>query len=145
MYSILVHAHSGIRWVVLGLLVYAIYNSFSKWKGNNVFEAGDRKINLFAMAATHLQIILGFVLYTKSPKVMHGGDMSNALVRFFTIEHMTMMLLAAVLITVGYAWSKRTADHKKAKIAFWFYLVSLIVMIAGIPWPFREELGGAWF
>ena len=145
MYPMLTHAHSGIRWVVLGLLIYAIYNSFSKWRGNNVFEAGDRKINLFAMAATHLQIILGFVLYTQSPKVMAGGDMSNSLVRFFTIEHMAYMLIAAVLITIGYAWSKRTSNEKMAKIAFWFYLFAFIIIMIGIPWPFREELGGGWF
>lgn len=145
MYPMLTHAHSGIRWIVIGLLIYAIYNSFSKMNGKKVFGAGDRKINLFAMAATHLQIILGFVLYTKSPKVINGGDMSNSLIRFFTIEHMVYMLIAAVLITIGYAWSKRTSDEKKAKIAFWFYLIAFIIILIGIPWPFREELGGAWF
>ena len=146
MYPMLTHAHSGIRWVVLGLLIYAIYNSFSKMNGKKAFSAGDLKINLYALIATHVQFLIGLGLYFISPKVVHGSEtMKNSMLRFFAVEHFVMMVIAVILITVGYSKSKRAADDSKAKSTFWYYLIALVIMLAGIPWPFREGLGGAWF
>ena len=142
----LVHAHSGIRWVVLGLLIYAIINAFSKWQGKKVFDAGDLKKNMFAMVATHLQFVIGLVLYFISPRVTFAeGWMKNTASRFFGMEHFVMMLIAIILISIGYSRSKRAADDKKAKTTFWFYFIALVIMLAGIPWPFRQALGSAWF
>jgi hypothetical protein len=56
------------------------------------------------------------------------------------------MLIAVVLITIGYSKSKRanTAVEKFKPIKI-FYLIGLIIILASIPWPFRANLGGAWF
>lgn len=137
----LVHAHSGLRWVVLGLLLYVIFNAFRTWQSGKGFSAKDLKMNTYAVAATHLQIILGFVLYFMSPRVTFAeGWMKNAASRFFGMEHVVMMLLAAILITIGSVRAKKVG----AKSAFWFFLVALLVLLAGIPWPFRG-LGTNWF
>ena len=56
-----------------------------------------------------------------------------------------LMLIFIVLVTVGYAKSKRAVeDAQKFRIAFIYYLLALIVLLLGIPWPFRN-LGAGWF
>lgn len=146
MYSGLQHAHSGLRWVVLVLLVWAIINAVTKLK-NSEYTAGDKKIGLFALISTHIQVILGLVLYGMSPKVSFGdGWMKNDMTRFFGMEHLILMLLAAVLITVGYSTAKRASTAgAKFKKTFTFYVIGLLLILAGIPWPFREALGAGWF
>jgi hypothetical protein len=144
MYPILDRAHSGLRWIVLFLLVAAIFTAFQSWKAG---RSGQSKIALFAMIFVHVQLLLGFSLYFISPYVVfESGVMKNALLRFYTVEHITMMLLAIVLITLGYSRAKKAVnDSDKGKNIFWYYLVGLLLILAAIPWPFREGLGGNWF
>lgn len=142
----LTHAHSGLRWVVLVLLLVAIGNAFMKWQGNKEFQGGDKKIGLFAMVFTHIQFLIGLVLYFISPRVIFAAEsMKNAAARFFLVEHLSIMLLAIAVITIGYSRAKRTEDDsKKFKTTFIFFLIGLILILAGIPWPFRGY-GTGWF
>lgn len=147
MYDFLAHFHSGWRWILLALLVGALINSLLKWRRGAAFEPGDLKLNLYAMSAAHLQLLVGFALYFISQKVEFGPDtMKIAYLRFYTVEHLTMMIGSIALVTVGYVKAKRSAtDADRFRLAFWYFLAALIVMLAGIPWPFREELGAGWF
>ncbi|MTI22587.1 cytochrome B [Fulvivirga sp. RKSG066] len=144
MYDILRHAHSGLRWLVLIALVIAIFNAFSK-KGKP-FTSGDKKLSLFALIFTHLQFVIGLILYFVSPKVVFAGtSMKSEVLRFYLVEHSLIMILAIVLITIGYSKAKRaTIDAKKFKTIGIFYLIGLLLILAGIPWPFRD-LGAGWF
>jgi len=140
----LVSAHSGLRYIVLALLLAAIFRAFSK-KGS--YPESARKLNLFALIATHTQILIGLVLYFTSEKVRFVEDMmSDTFSRFFAVEHIFGMILAAVLITIGHSKSKKVdaPEAKNKKIAL-FYTIALILILASIPWPFREVLGGKWF
>ena len=145
MYNGLLHAHSGLRWVVLALLLAAIFNAFAK-KKNGVWTGKDKKITLFAMIFTHLQLVIGLVLYFISPKVSFTeGFMDEPVLRFYAVEHLLTMLAAIVLITLGYSKSKRaTNDSKKFSLVATFYLIGLLLILAGIPWPFRIP-GAGWF
>ena len=141
MYNALLHSHSGLRWVVLILLIINILNAYRAKSGTGL-TATDKKMSLFGLIATHVQFIIGLVLYWKSPKVHFGeGMMSNDSFRFFTMEHSVLMLVAIVLITLG----NRDAKTGNAKKMFWKLFFALILMLLGIPWPFREALGGSWF
>lgn len=146
MFDILKHAHSGWRWIVLGLLIYAIFNAFTKWQSGKPFGQKDRKINLFTTTATHIQLLLGLILYFMSVRVQFNSEtMKDSALRFFTVEHTTMMLIAVILITVGNAMSKKAAeDAAKFKKTFTWFLVALIIILIAIPWPFRG-FGNAWF
>lgn len=145
MYNGLVSAHSGLRWLVLILLIAAIFNAFSKKKAG-AWTAKDKKITLFAMIFTHIQLVIGLVLYFISDKVQFTeGFMKNSVYRFYAIEHISLMLIAIALITVGYSKAKRAAsDAKKFGAVATFYLIGLILILASIPWPFRN-LGAGWF
>lgn len=146
MYPFLVHFHSGWRWILLILLLIALVNNFTKWRRAATNGPEDQKWNLYAMSAAHLQLIVGFLLYFMSPNVkFHSSTMKDALLRFYTVEHVLTMVIAIILITVGYSKGKRAAnDMAKFRLAFWYFLVALIIMLAGIPWPWRE-LGGNWY
>lgn len=146
MYPILKHAHSGLRWILLLLLLAAIVNAAMNFSARNGYQEKDRKLGLFALIFTHLQLILGVVLYFISPKVQFvSGMMKDSMVRFYTVEHFTMMIIAIALITIGYSRAKKkTEATAKFKTTFWFYLIGLVVILASIPWPFRD-LGGGWF
>lgn len=146
MYNGLLHAHSGLRWVVLLLLVVALFKALIKWRSNAPYTDGDRKLNLFTMISAHVQLVLGLVLIFISPKVQFtAAAMKEPIYRFFTAEHSVMMLLAIVLITIGYSRSKRAAeDAQKFRSIFTYFTLALLVLLAGIPWPFRN-LGAGWF
>lgn len=147
MYNSLLHLHSGLRWVAFFLLLFAVFNSFSKWRFGKSYSTGDKLINLFTMIFFHVQLLVGFILYFISPKVSFGGSMmKDSMLRFFTIEHFLMMLIAIVLITIGRrraeAATSDTAKHRKYLI---WYGIALFLVIVAIPWPFRTALGAHWF
>ncbi|MEY2950148.1 MAG: cytochrome B [Saprospiraceae bacterium] len=139
MYTGLTHAHSGWRWIVLLLIISAILQA--------LLQPGKKsKTPLFAFIATHIQLVFGVILYFLSPKVQFTADtMKVALTRFYTVEHTTLMLIAIVLITLGYGkWKRAETPEKASKKILTFYLIGLILILAGIPWPFRN-LGAGWF
>jgi len=141
----LIHAHSGLRWLLLIALVYAIFNAFSK-KKNGTFQAQDKMISLLAFILSHVQLVLGLSLFVLGKRWGGFAHMKEALPRFFAVEHTLGMLIAIALITIGYIKSKKqTTDNGKFSKIATFYLIGLILIIVSIPWPFREALHGHWF
>lgn len=142
--SALTHIHSGLRWIVLLLVVFAIVNAFMK---TDAYTKKDKMVNLFAMLSLHIQLLIGLALYFSSSKVQFvSGFMKSEMYRFYGMEHFVGMLLAILVITIGRkkAENKPLAQdkHKAIKI---YYIIGLVLILAFIPWPFRESLGGAWF
>jgi membrane-associated HD superfamily phosphohydrolase len=109
------------------------------------------KWHLFALISMHTQLIVGLILYFTSERMKGfraaGEVMKNSVSRFYVMEHLVGMVLAIVLVTIGYSKAKRQADDaKRNKTIFWFYLIALLIVIAMIPWPFREVgAGRSWF
>lgn len=125
-YHILKSAHSGWRYIVLILLIVAIVTAIAGWLGKKTYTEGNRKLNVFTLIFVHTQILFGLVLYFVSPLVEAG-------IRYWKMEHIAMMIFAAILVTVGNARSKRVDDPsgKHRTIALYFGL-GLIVIIASI-------------
>jgi hypothetical protein len=146
MYSLLTHTHSGIRWIVLFTLLIAIGNAIGKTSGNRPFLLKDMRLSAMALVFTHIQVLLGLILYFMSPKVVFSvKSMSDEVLRFFLVEHIFLMLLAVILITVGYTRAKKAIDEgKKFRNILVFYLLGLILILIGIPWPF-QDYGTGWF
>ena len=145
MYNGLLHAHSGLRWLVLLFIVLAIVFALAKWIGKKPFWQTHKKIALLALVFTHLQVLFGLIMYFMSPKVkFEASSMKNAVSRFYLVEHLAGMLIAAILITLGYSLAKKSLPEVSAKKIFWYYLAALIVMLVSIPWPSRIPNAG-WF
>lgn len=136
MYTGLKHLHSGLRYVVLILLILAIINAISGLVGKKTYTEGNRKLNLFTLISAHIQLLVGLGLYALSTMVSFSDMatvMKTANLRYWTVEHISMMIIAIVLITVGHAKSKRgeTAGAKHKSIAV-FYTIALVVILAAI-------------
>ncbi|MFC6103806.1 cytochrome B [Olivibacter domesticus] len=136
MYTAFKHLHSGLRYVVLLLLILAIITAISGVIGKKTYTEGNRKLNLFTLIAAHIQLVVGIVLYTMSTMVSFsdmGTVMKTANLRYWTVEHVIMMVLAIVLITVGHSKSKKAinsaAKHKPIAV---FYTIALVIIIGAI-------------
>lgn len=82
-----------------------------------------------------------------SNKVNFSGEwMGNSFFRFYNLEHFVGMLIAIALVTIGRkkAEKETTPLKKHAKIVTW-YAIGLIIIIASIPWPFRNLGVTSWF
>lgn len=146
MYDILRSAHSGLRWVALLALIIAVVSAFMRWKNGSGFGVKGKLFNLITLASVHLQLVIGLLLYFVSPKVQLSGMFDNSIIRFYTLEHLTMMVLAIALITIGYSKVKKASkDKKKNRLTFIFFGLGLLIILIAIPWPFRENLGAGWF
>lgn len=147
MYGILLPIHSFLRWAMLLLLLACIIKSLMGMMSKKPFAKSDDKVSLYLFIATHTQLLVGLILYFFSPFVKFGGDaMKDTEIRFFTMEHSFMMLIAIVLITMGRIMSKKAADDAgKFKRLFWFNLIALLVIFAAIPWPMMGMVHRPWF
>lgn len=150
MYEFLKILHSNLRWLVLIFIVLAILNALLKRGKNSDYTKGDKMPVLFTLIFTHLQLVLGLVLYFISEQFSFakgmGALMKDSLGRFYGVEHISLMILAVVLITIGYSKSKRQEiPAKKHSTVLTFYGIALLLILVSIPWPFREGLNGHWF
>lgn len=104
-------------------------------------------IYLFSMVFLHIQLLIGLVLYFISDKVSFAsGWMKEPLYRFYGMEHFLGMVIAIVLVTIGRKKAEKASEPvKKHKIIRVYYVIGLIIVLASIPWPFREALVGKWF
>lgn len=145
-YNILVHLHSIIRWMILISIILSLLNAYIKIQKKSISNCNDCVFNRLTMIFAHLQLVAGLVLYFISPKVIFAASsMKDSVLRFFLVEHILLMLISTVLITIGYVKADRSQDdHKKYKFIMIYYGIALVLIILSIPWPFRD-LGGGWY
>ena len=141
----LVHAHSIGRWIVLLLLIFAILNSLIA--GNRPFIRTDARLGLLLTIFADIMLLLGIYLWYAGDwgyKMIEnaggfGEVMKNSLARFYVVEHTAGMLIAIILIHIGKAQGKKAlSDKSKHRRTMIFYLLALLIILASIPWPFRE-------
>jgi hypothetical protein len=142
MYLILLATHSLIRWFVLTSLLFAIYRAYRGWLLKKPFTKFDNSVRHITATIAHVQLIVGLWLYFISPIVAYflynfKDAVHERQIRFFGMEHATMMLTGIILITIGSFKAKRkTTDLEKFKtMAIWF-TIALLVILSSIPWSF---------
>lgn len=146
MYEFLKHTHSIVRYLVLIGGIGAIIGLLGSHK------ARAKTFSTIFLASTHLQFVIGLLLYfvfgpwLDAIKQMGGGIMKDSYYRFFAVEHISMMVIAAILITIGHSKLKKAyANDKRPKATLIIYFIALALILAAIPWPFREALGKGWY
>lgn len=140
------HLHNFLRWFVLLFALWTIIKTMGGLGGGRQFTKSDKRPALLLMITADIQLLLGLVLYVGKDwfKVLTsgGGFMKMPALRFWAMEHMLGMLIAIILIHIGYASIKKDiTDAAKFKKVFWFTLIALIIIFITIPWPFREIVG----
>ena len=117
--------HSGWRWVVLLALLVSIIRAARGWQRGVRFTAFDNALRHWTATIAHIQLMLGMTLFIKNPI----GDK-------FRIIHMTGMITAVTVITIGSALAKRReSDAAKFATMFRWFLAALVVILSLIPWP----------
>jgi uncharacterized membrane protein YozB (DUF420 family) len=141
MYSTLLLVHSYLRWAVLILGIMAILKGIKGSNSGNPFTDSDRKSGLFFLISVHTQLLIGLILYvflspiTQAAFADFGAAMKNPAIRFIAVEHITVNIIAAILVTVAYSKNKKAiADTKKHKNAWLLYGLALALIVSRIPW-----------
>jgi hypothetical protein len=136
MYQFFQKTHSGWAYLLLLILIIAFLNAAIGYFSKKEFTSKDRKIALFALVFTHIQLLIGIVVYFLSPVGLAVlGEMKNADLRLTSLEHPLTNIIAIILITIG--WSKhksKTTGLEKFKTFFIFYGLGLFLLLLKIPW-----------
>lgn len=144
MYPTLLMIHSLLRWVVLLGGLGAVALGLRGLIAGSPVGALERRTNLVFLIATDTQLLIGLLLYgVYSPMVRQafsegmGSAMKNSLLRYWAVEHVTMMVLAVVVLHVTQILAKKGAtDKAKSLRATVGFGIALVLILAGIPWPF---------
>jgi len=141
MYDIVKILHSYWAYLVLLVLLMATINAVIKFFGKKEFHAKDFRISLFTLIVSHIQLLLGLLLYFVSPRLQlwsesgMGGIMKDAVNRLYLVEHPLVNIIAVVLITIGYSkHKKKLTSTPKFKVLSIFYTIALILYLSRIPW-----------
>jgi len=147
LHTALLHSHSGLRWLILAVLFYGITQAWLAWKKGASYQSKNRRFHLIGMTLTHIQLLIGLVLYGLAwGTKVDFARMDVAAVRFFTVEHSSLMLLAIALISIGYSRAKRASTERASWKSIWlFWGIGLVLILLAIPWPVRHALGAGWF
>ncbi len=138
MYSTVKMLHSYWAYLVFFMLVVATINALYKTFTNKEYEARDFRISLFTLIVSHIQFLIGIILWFVSDyfgEMSMGEIMKNSAIRNVAVEHPVAMLLAIAFITIGYSkHKKKLTSTKKLKTIAIFYSIALILVLAKIPW-----------
>ena len=138
MYKGLLHFHSYWAYLALAALVIATVYSIYSLVNKKQFTKQSKTITMLGLMFTHIQMVLGFILYFVSPfgvKNFSGDAMKDSTARLLMLEHPLMMIIGITLITIGYSQAKRAKeDQTKFKKISIFYTLGIILIFARIPW-----------
>lgn len=141
MYNTVKLLHSYWAYLVLIVLIIAVVNALIKTFGKKEYTAKDFRISLFALIVSHIQLLIGLILYFVSPRLQAfselgmGGVMKDSVNRLYLIEHPFVNIIAIALITIGYSrHKKRLTSQKKLKNIAIFYTIALVMFLSRIPW-----------
>jgi hypothetical protein len=151
MYTLVLTLHSWLRWAALALGLTATAASLlgtsgsadgESWGAPLRREQGSDRWGLIFLIIVDVQMLLGLLMYfalspfTTSALKDFAAAMRNPALRFWAVEHSSLMLLAVVLVHTGRVLARRarTPASRRLRQSVCFGLATL-VMIVAIPWP----------
>lgn len=138
MYNIIKTSHSHFAWLVLITLVVVVGMAFIAFLTKKSWNASQFKLALVGLILSHIQLLMGLVLYFTSPYGMSnlsGDTMKDSFLRLLAVEHPFTNIIAIVLITIGYSKAKKTLGTVSTpKSIAIFYGIGLLLILSRIPW-----------
>lgn len=137
--------HNLVRWVILIFAVLTLISAISGLISKRNYTSADGKFNFFFMLGMDIQILFGFLLYFNGiwfDQLKNiGASMKDAMLRFFSLEHMLLMLIAWILVHAGRISVKKTlTSQSKFKKTLIYFSIALLLILLAIPWPFRDAI-----
>jgi hypothetical protein len=142
MYTSVQFIHSWWAYLTLFMVLIATLNALAGFFGNKGYQPKDFRLSLFALIVTHIQFLIGLMLFFVAPLGMKsisdngmGAIMKDSHLRLYAVEHPMVMILTVVFITIGYSKHKKKLVSKpKFKVLSIFYTIALVLMLSRIPW-----------
>ena len=135
--------HSYWAYLVLAILLAAVFIATTGLLGKKEYTAKAFRISLFALIVSHIQLLVGLLLYFTSPRFAiwgesgMGGVMKDSVNRLYLVEHPLINIIAVALITIGYSkHKKKLTSAAKYKTICIFYAIALVLFLSRIPWEF---------
>ncbi len=128
--------HSTLAYAVLAVVAIAVINAFLGLSSKRNFTKNDRSLSLVALILSHIQLVVGLILWVTSPLGKDAmSQMSNSAMRLTAVEHPLINIIAIVLITIGWSKHKKeeSSNGKFKKIGI-FYVLGLLLILSRIPW-----------
>lgn len=141
-YSLVIH--NILRWAVFLFGIWSVLSALFAVISKRGYSNTDNRVNLFFMLSCDIQLLMGLILYFtgmwfEKLKSGMGAVMKDPSERFFAVEHALMMVIAWLLVHIGRSMVKRAGtDAQKHKRTLIYFGIALIIIIAMIPWPFRQ-------
>jgi formate hydrogenlyase subunit 4 len=137
--------HNLLRWLILLFGVFTVISAISGLSSKRNYSNLDGKSNFFFMLGMDIQILLGFILYFNGiwfdQLKNFGATMKDAQLRFFSLEHVLLMLIAWVLVHAGrISVKKASTSQAKYKKTLIYFGIALLLILLAIPWPFRVDI-----
>ena len=132
--------HGYNRWLVLLAAAFALFASYRSWLGGRAYGRGEALASRSFLGLLDLQVLLGLVLYALSPIVRTGlADLGAAMgvreLRFFSVEHITGMLVALAFAHVGAARVRRAStDGARLRQAAIWQTLAVVSILVSVPW-----------
>ena len=130
------HLHYYNRYLILAALAFVLYRSISGWLGNRPYEKADSIAGGVLVGLAHLQLVGGLLqyfvtsAYAQQARANMGAAMKDPLLRYFGVEHISMMIVAIVLVQLGRTFSKRKTDStaKHKTVAIYTGIATLLIV-----------------
>jgi hypothetical protein len=136
--------HSLLRWLVIAFGLVAVFRALSGVSARRSWGPLDDRAGRLFVIGLDIQTLVGLILYgvlspiTSAAMSDMGAAMKDPLLRFYVVEHLVMMIGAVALAHVGRArLRKATGDLARHRTAAIFFTLALLLILLGIPWPFR--------
>lgn len=141
--QILLVLHDLVRWFILLFAFWTLISAISGIVTKRNYTANDNRSNLFFMISMDVQLLIGLILYFSGQwfeRLKHlGENMKEPMLRFFTMEHGLIMIIAWILVHAGrISVKKAITPQEKFKKTLIFFGIALLLILIAIPWPFRE-------
>ncbi len=135
--------HNVLRWIVLAAGGLALARAMAAARSQRKWDDTDTKVLRAFVGAFDVQLLLGLVMYFGTSAFgvrafAYGSEaMKNSVIRFFAIEHIFGMLVAAAVLHAGTARARRLGDApaRQRRTALIVGL-ALVIIFVSIPWPF---------
>jgi hypothetical protein len=143
MYTALLTVHSYLRWLILIAALLVVVRALAGVIAKRPWGRADDVAAKVFVHSLSLQMVIGLIIYILSPFTGpafadFGGTMRDAGLRLIMIEHQVGMFIAVALAHIGFGRVRKGADLvQRHKTALAFFALSLVVMMASIPWPGR--------
>ena len=145
MYPVFITLHSILRWAIVLAALFVLIRAITGISFKRGWMKMDDRAGLWYTIFMDVQVLIGIILYfflsptTKIALQNFGAAMGDSGVRFFAVEHVVGMLIGVTVAHIGRSLARKapTNIQKHRRSAIWT-VVSLLIVLASIPWPFMS-------